>query len=42
MNPIVDKNGTQRWVMDGVLHREDGPAAIYKNGTRDWWFDGNT
>ena len=23
-----------------MLHREDGPAIEYANGTREWWLDG--
>ncbi len=22
------------------LHREDGPAAVYANGTQEWWANG--
>lgn len=32
-----------RWVIrnrDGQLHREDGPAVIYPNGTQHWFHDG--
>ena len=25
---------------DGRFHREDGPAIIYSNGTREWWLHG--
>jgi hypothetical protein len=24
----------------GILHREDGPAAIFKSGHLDWYIDG--
>ena len=23
--------------LNGKLHREDGPAVIYANGTKEWW-----
>jgi len=32
-NPIV-------FMEDGVYHREDGPAIIYPNGNKEWWFRG--
>jgi hypothetical protein len=25
---------------DGKLHREDGPAAEYGDGTKEWWING--
>jgi len=33
-------NGDQFWYCDGVLHKEFGPAVIYKNGTREWYEHG--
>lgn len=33
-------NGITRWFKDGVLHREDGPAHIAKDGSSAWYFDG--
>ena len=24
----------------GKLHREDGPAIVYSNGSKSWWVDG--
>jgi hypothetical protein len=26
----------------GYLHREDGPAIEWNNGTKEWWINGNT
>ena len=26
--------------MNGLRHREDGPAVIYSNGTQEWYFNG--
>ena len=28
------------WFAHGLLHREDGPALVYPDGTREWWIDG--
>ena len=30
-----------RLVPDGYLHREDGPAVIYTDGSKEWWIRGN-
>ncbi len=35
----VDKFGTKRWYLNGMLHREDGPAEEWVNGTCCWWFN---
>ena len=37
---IIDDHGTQRWYKGGKLHREDGPAIIFKIGAREWYKDG--
>lgn len=37
---ITAKSGTQRWYMDDVLHREDGPAVVYVDGTMEWYQHG--
>ena len=37
---IDPANGTIRYFLDGVLHREDGPAAIYPNGTKEYYKHG--
>ena len=29
-----------RWLLNGKLHREDGPAIEYANGTKEWYVDG--
>jgi hypothetical protein len=36
----VDSNGTQRWYLNGQLHREDGPAVILSDGTQYWCCNG--
>ena len=35
----VNENGTF-WRLNGNLHREDGPAIEYANGTKYWWLNG--
>jgi len=30
----IHKDGTKSWTLNGKLHREDGPAIIYKKGTK--------
>lgn len=33
--------GVEKWVTDkDVLHRKNGPALIYPNGTKHWYFFG--
>jgi len=29
-------NGDLMWCQDGVVHREDGPAVIYQDGSKCW------
>jgi hypothetical protein len=29
--------GTEEWYLNGMLHREDGPAVIYADGVCEWW-----
>ena len=31
---------TVMWILDGKLHRTDGPAVIWADGTRVWLVDG--
>lgn len=40
---ITIKSGlsyTYKWVVDNLLHREDGPAVVYDNGAVDYYLDG--
>jgi hypothetical protein len=37
---IIDKEGTKRWLLDGELHRVDGPAIEWLNGTKKWYLAG--
>ena len=36
----IDKFGTKRWYLNGVIHREDGPAVEFADGTKEWWLNG--
>lgn len=37
----VDTDGTRKWYnTKGQLHREDGPAVEYPNGTKSWYIGG--
>jgi hypothetical protein len=36
----VDSNGSQFWTKGGLLHRDDGPAIIYRSGTEEWYRNG--
>ena len=27
------------WNLDNKLHREDGPAVTYRDGTQEWWLN---
>jgi hypothetical protein len=38
--PETDEFGTVRWYWRGQLHREDGPASEYVNGSKGWWRNG--
>jgi len=36
----VDVAKTKRWYLKGKLHREDGPAIEWANGTKHWYLKG--
>ena len=39
--PAVEfSNGTKYWVLNGCLHRENGPAVEHADGRCEWWVDG--
>ena len=38
---IISSEGAQLWKLDGLLHREDGPAVIWPDGGQEWWLNGN-
>ena len=33
-------DGTKYWLLNGELHREDGPAIELANGTKEWFLYG--
>jgi hypothetical protein len=36
----IDEFGTKRWYLNGVYHREDGPAIEYADGNKIWFLNG--
>jgi len=36
----IDKYGVKRWYLNGYLHRTDGPACYYTDGTKCWYLNG--
>jgi hypothetical protein len=37
----VDSNGLKEWFLpNGKLHREDGPAVEYPDGSKAWFLNG--
>jgi hypothetical protein len=36
----VYTNGNKYWLLNGKLHREDGPAIEYSNGDKCWYLNG--
>jgi hypothetical protein len=40
-NPVISKNGTNRWFdANGDRHRDNGPAVEYTDGTNGWYQHG--
>ncbi len=37
---VAIDRGHYCWFIDGKLHRKDGPAIEYYNGTKSWWLNG--
>ena len=37
---FVNENGTKEWYLNGLLHREDGPARERADGCKQWWVNG--
>lgn len=37
---IVNSFGTKWWYKEGYIHREDGPAIEYANGSKKWYYEG--
>ncbi|WP_038456961.1 hypothetical protein [Paraburkholderia xenovorans] len=36
----IDERGVERWFRDGLLHRDDGPAKIFPDGSKCWYSHG--
>ena len=36
----INKSGTKCWYKDGLAHRDDGPAIIYRDGAQHWYKNG--
>jgi len=34
-------DGSQYWLINGKLHREDGPAFIWEDGSQGWYINDN-
>lgn len=37
---VIDEDGTERWLLDGNLHRKGAPAVVHPNGIEEWRRDG--
>lgn len=37
---VVQLNGDKHWVLNGELHRENGPAMELASGTQKWYLNG--
>ena len=37
---IIDDKGNKRWYLNDYLHRIDGPAVEWADGTREWYLYG--
>jgi hypothetical protein len=38
----IDEHNTQRWYNEaGQIHRDDGPAIVYRSGNSYWYFKGD-
>ena len=35
--PTFNTDTPQNWFINGVYHREDGPACVWKDGTKYWY-----
>lgn len=36
----VNSTGTKEWCLNGLRHREDGPAVEHVDGTKEWYQKG--
>ena len=37
---MIEENEISQWWLNGVLHRENGPAIEYEDGTKEWYLLG--
>ena len=37
---IITENNCIEYKLNGNFHREDGPAVIWPDGTKEWWING--
>ena len=37
---MIDRNGHKYWLLNGELHRTDGPAVEYANEDKIWYSNG--
>lgn len=38
---IISIGSHQSWLRHGMPYRLDGPARIWDNGKKEWWFNSN-
>lgn len=36
----TDQHGNRHWRVNGMIHRENGPAIEYADGDKEWWIGG--
>jgi len=36
----IDKYENKKWYLNGLLHRKDGSAIIWKDGSKFWYLNG--
>jgi len=41
MRNFIDTDGHQAWYLNGMRHREDGPAFVGADGSQAWWLNGD-
>lgn len=37
---MMQSDGTQKWYLNGQLHRVDGPAVFHLDGYQEWYTHG--
>jgi hypothetical protein len=38
-NPFISSFGNKYWRLNGKLHRVDGHALEFADGTKEWWLN---